>query len=140
MNADLIANLNTDYKTKYGFSDPENYFHKSAKGLGHDLVEGISRHKKEPAWMRQFRHEALDIFLQKPLPKWGNQELIRSIDFDDIHYYIKPTENQAQSWDEVPENIKRTFDKLGVPGLSTSDVLRETVAAGPEVGKKAGPL
>ncbi|NLI14799.1 MAG: Fe-S cluster assembly protein SufB [candidate division Zixibacteria bacterium] len=110
-----IANLGDDYAVKYGFKDPEEYFHKGAKGLNHEVVEMISRLKKEPDWMRKFRHEALDIFLAKPMPRWGNTELLDSIDFSDIYYYIRPMENMGRSWDEVPENIKKTFDRLGIP-------------------------
>ncbi len=113
-NTDL-ADLGNDYDSKYGFHDPEEYFHKGAKGINHEVVEMISRMKKEPAWMRELRHEALDIFFSKPMPGWGNTELLSSIDFDDIYYYIKPTEMQSQSWDDVPENIKNTFDRLGIP-------------------------
>jgi Fe-S cluster assembly protein SufB len=115
MQADSLANLNVDYQTKYGFRDPENYLHKAPKGLNHEIVEMISRYKGEPEWMREFRHQALDIFLQKPMPKWGNQQLLGDIDFENIYYYIKPTEGKARSWEEVPENIKNTFDRLGVP-------------------------
>jgi Fe-S cluster assembly protein SufB len=110
-----IANLGDDYAVKYGFKDPEEYFHKGAKGLNHEVVEMISRLKKEPDWMRKFRHEALEIFLAKPMPRWGNTELLDSIDFSDIYYYIRPMENMGRSWDEVPENIKKTFDRLGIP-------------------------
>jgi len=110
-----VADIGEDYETKYGFSDPEEYFMKGAKGLNHEVVEMISRMKKEPEWMRDFRHEALDIFLSKPMPRWGNTELLNSIDFDDIFYYIRPMENQGKSWDDVPENIKKTFDRLGIP-------------------------
>ncbi len=110
-----IADLNQDYLEKYGFSDPEEYLLKAPKGLSHELVEMISRHKEEPEWMRVRRLKALDLFLDKPMPRWGNTELLSEIDFSDIHYYIKPTEGQSRSWDDVPENIKRTFDRLGVP-------------------------
>ena len=110
-----VADIGDDYAVKYGFRDPEEYFMKGAKGLSHEVVEMISRMKKEPEWMRQFRHEALDIFLSKPMPGWGNTELLNAIDFNDIYYYIKPTEFQGKTWDEVPENIKKTFDKLGIP-------------------------
>ena len=115
MRADPLAGLNQDYRTKYGFHDPEDYLHKAPKGLDHEIVEMISRYKQEPSWMNEFRHQALDTFLAKPLPRWGNSELLEAIDFDNIHYYIKPKGDQATSWDDVPENIKRTFDKLGVP-------------------------
>ncbi len=110
-----LAEIGSDYETRYGFKDPEEYFHKGAKGLDHDLIEMMTRMKKEPDWMREFRHEALDIFLSKPMPRWGNTELLNSIDFENIYYYIKPIEMQGKSWDDIPENIKNTFDKLGIP-------------------------
>ncbi len=110
-----LAEIGSDYETRYGFKDPEEYFHKGAKGLNHDLVEMMSRMKKEPDWMKEFRHKALDIFLSKPMPRWGNTELLNSIDFENIYYYIKPIEMQGKSWDDIPENIKNTFDKLGIP-------------------------
>ncbi len=115
MNTDAIAALNQDYRDKYGFHDPEEYLLKAPKGLSHETVEMISRYKGEPAWMTEFRHEALDVFRAKPMPGWGNQELLHSLDFDDIHYYIKPSEEPARSWDDVPANIKQTFDRLGIP-------------------------
>jgi Fe-S cluster assembly protein SufB len=115
MSAERIADLNQDYKEKYGFSDPEEYLHKSPKGLSHETVEMISRFKNEPEWMRAFRHQALDTFYGKPMPRWGNQELLGGIDFDDIHYYVRSSEGSATDWDDVPENIKRTFDRLGIP-------------------------
>jgi len=115
MAAERIADLNQDYKEKYGFSDPEEYLHKAPKGLDHETVEMISRFKNEPKWMNEYRHKALDTFLAKPMPRWGNQDLLGSIDFDDIHYYLKSSEGTANDWDDVPENIKNTFDKLGIP-------------------------
>jgi len=110
-----VGDIGDDYDTKYGFRDPEEYFHKGARGLNHEVVEMISRMKKEPAWMTEFRHKALDTFLAKPMPRWGNTELLDSIDFENIYYYIKPIELQGRSWDEVPDNIKKTFDRLGIP-------------------------
>ncbi len=110
-----IAVIGDDYATKYGFHDPEEYFHKGARGVNHEVVEMISRMKNEPDWMRKFRHEALDIFLAKPMPTWGDTDLLNSIDFDNIFYYIKPTEFQSSDWNDVPENIKNTFNKLGIP-------------------------
>ena len=110
-----LEDIGSDYETRYGFKDPEEYFHKGAKGLNHDLIEMMSRMKKEPDWMKEFRHEALDIFLSKPMPRWGNTELLNSIDFENIYYYIKPIEMQGKSWDDIPENIKNTFEKLGIP-------------------------
>ncbi len=110
-----IANIGDNYAEKYGFHNPEEYFHKGARGLNHEVVEMISQMKKEPEWMRKFRHESLDIFLAKPMPKWGNTKILNSIPFDDIFYYIKPIDKQGTSWDDVPAYIKNTFDKLGIP-------------------------
>lgn len=113
------VDVRQNYKEKYGFYDAEaarNYFHKGAKGLSHDVVENISRIKEEPKWMNKFRHDALDIFFSKPMPTWGDTELMSKIDFQDIYYYIRPTEKTAQdNWDDVPDYIKNTFDKLGIP-------------------------
>jgi Fe-S cluster assembly protein SufB len=110
-----LASLGTDYATRYGFSDPVDYFHKGARGINHEVVEMISRMKKEPKWMTDIRHEALDIFFAKPMPQWGDTKLLSEIDFDNIYYFMKPIENQQKSWDDVPEYIKKTFDKLGIP-------------------------
>jgi Fe-S cluster assembly protein SufB len=110
-----VADINQNYTEKYGFHDPEDYFLKAPKGINHEVVEMISRKKKEPDWMREIRHQALDIFNEKPMPGWGNSELLGEIDFDNIHYYIKPKGQQANDWDDVPENIKNTFERLGVP-------------------------
>jgi len=110
-----LDSLNQDYTERYGFHDPEEFLHKAPKGLSHDLVDVISRYKNEPEWMRVFRHQALDTFYDKPMPRWGDQALLRAIDFENIHYYVRPTDRQGRSWDEVPDNIKRTFARLGVP-------------------------
>ncbi len=98
---------------KYGFRDDENYVFKSRKGLDHEIVDEISWMKGEPDWMRAMRHKALDTFFAKPVPTWGGD--LSKLDYDDIYYYIKPVEEQGRSWDEVPEDIKRTFDRLGIP-------------------------
>jgi Fe-S cluster assembly protein SufB len=108
---EALAGLKDQYK--YGWNQPENYVFKARKGLDHDIVEQISRMKNEPDWMRKFRHDALDIFLSKPTPNWGPD--LSSIDYNDIYYYIKPVESQGTSWDDVPSDIKETFDKLGIP-------------------------
>lgn len=110
-----LSTLNEDYATKYGFHDPVDYFHKGARGINHEVVEMISRMKKEPKWMSDRRHEALDIFFEKPMPTWGNTEILNEIDFDNIYYYMKPIEDKKDSWDDVPDYIKKTFDKLGIP-------------------------
>ena len=98
---------------KYGFHDPENYVFKSQKGLNREVVTNISRMKGEPEWMLEFRLKALDHFLARPMPTWGPS--LAELDLDDIYYYVKPTQQSEKSWDDVPDDIKRTFDKLGVP-------------------------
>jgi Fe-S cluster assembly protein SufB len=108
-----LKDIGTDYK--YGFHDKENYVFKSGKGLTRDLVMQISKMKNEPEWMLKFRLRALDIFLKKPMPRWANSELLDAIDFQNIHYYIRPSEKSENNWDEVPEGIKQTFDRLGIP-------------------------
>ncbi len=108
-----ISDIGNDYK--YGFSDTENYVFKSGRGLTREIVCKISEMKKEPEWMLKFRLRALDIFLKKPMPTWGNCGLLNNIDFDNIYYYIKPSQNSEKSWDDVPEGIKQTFDRLGIP-------------------------
>ncbi len=98
---------------KYDFHTEERYVYKARKGLDEEIVNQISDLKGEPDWMRQFRLQALKIFQSKPLPRWGGN--LDEIDFQDIYYYIKPADRQGRTWDEVPEEIKRTFDRLGIP-------------------------
>jgi Fe-S cluster assembly protein SufB len=99
---------------KYGFRDPEEYFFKTPrKGLDPEIVAMISKHKNEPEWMLEYRLKALETFLEKPTPTWGGD--LSGLDFDDIYYYIRPVENQGRSWDDVPEDIKNTFERLGIP-------------------------
>ncbi len=100
-------------RSKYGFRDPEKYVYKARKGLDREIVEMISSMKSEPEWMRAYRLHSLEHFQQRPTPTWGANLL--QIDFNDIYYYLKPTEKKERSWDEVPEEIKRTFDRLGIP-------------------------
>src|SRR5918999_214173 len=108
-----LVGINADYKEKYGFFDPENYLFKAPKGLSRKLVEEISEYKSEPQWMREFRLKALEHFQNRPTPQWGGD--LNQIDFDDIHYFVRASEKSERSWDEVPEDIKNTFDKLGIP-------------------------
>lgn len=108
-----VASLKTEYK--YGFSDPELYVFKSRPGLDEDIIKEISYMKGEPEWMKEFRLKSYRIFKKKQMPHWGNQELLNSIDFDSIYYYIKPTDRQKERWEDVPEYIKNTFEKLGIP-------------------------
>jgi Fe-S cluster assembly protein SufB len=98
---------------KYGFRDEEDYVFKSERGLNRKIVEDISAMKDEPDWMRDFRLKALDHFEKRPMPNWGAD--LSGIDFSNIFYYIRPAEKQGRTWDEVPEYIKNTFDKLGIP-------------------------
>jgi len=98
---------------KYGFHDPEQYVFKSRKGLTREIVAEISAIKNEPTWMREYRLKALEQFEARPMPKWGGD--LSGIDFDDIYYYLRPTEGQGRTWEEVPEYIKTTFDRLGIP-------------------------
>jgi Fe-S cluster assembly protein SufB len=100
-----------DYQ--YGFSDPETFVFKSRKGLDEEVVRQISAMKGEPEWMLEFRLKALKHFQSRPTPTWGAD--LSDLDLDDIYYYVKPTETEGRSWDEVPETIKSTFDKLGIP-------------------------
>ena len=100
-----------DYQ--YGFHDEENYVYKSERGLDRDKVAQISKMKGEPDWMLDFRLKAYDHYLERPMPTWGGD--LTGIDFDDIYYYIRPAEKQGKTWDEVPEYIKNTFEKLGIP-------------------------
>jgi Fe-S cluster assembly protein SufB len=103
--------LTKDYK--YGFNDGDEFVFRSERGLSPEVVADISRRKAEPAWMLEFRLKALEHFRQRPMPSWGAD--LSGIDFDDIYYYVRPAEEQGRSWDEVPEGIKRTFDRLGIP-------------------------
>ncbi|MCS7059576.1 MAG: Fe-S cluster assembly protein SufB [Anaerolineae bacterium] len=106
--------VNESYAEKYGFFVPENYTFKSRKGLDAEIVKEISWIKGEPQWMTEFRLRSLEAFQAKPMPNWGGPAL-KDIRFDDIYYYIKPTEEQANSWDELPPEIKTTYDRLGIP-------------------------
>jgi len=97
---------------KYDFHTESHAVFKAEKGLSSRIVAQISEMKDEPAWMREFRLKSLDIFESKPMPKWGGNI---DIDFQDIYYYLKPTDHQGKTWDDVPEEIKDTFEKLGIP-------------------------
>jgi len=98
---------------KYGFSDAEDYVFKSKKGLNKEIVQEISAMKGEPEWMRDFRLKSLDYFVKRPMPTWGAD--LGDMDFDDIFYYVKAAQANEKSWEDVPEYIKNTFDKLGIP-------------------------
>ncbi len=100
-----------DYK--YGFSDPEVHVFKSKKGLDRGVVEEISQMKGEPEWMLKYRLKAYDHFIKRPEPTWGPD--LSDLDLEDIYYYVKPIEKEESSWDDIPDSIKNTFDRLGIP-------------------------
>jgi Fe-S cluster assembly protein SufB len=101
-----------DYQ--YGFHDPtDKYAFVSRKGLDHEIVAQISELKGEPQWMREFRLKALDQFFAKPMPHWGGD--MSELDFQNIYYYVKASEKQEKSWEEVPEDIRKTYERLGIP-------------------------
>ncbi len=105
-----------DY-SKYGFRDEENYTYKSEKGLNEQVVRTLSGMKNEPAWMLKRRLKALEIYFSKPVPTKGNWANIKLAELDDqdIYYYVRPGEKTSKSWDDVPETIRTTFEKLGIP-------------------------
>ena len=106
-------NLDMDY-SKYDFKDStEMYVHLSKKGLSRDTVIEISKLKDEPQWMLDFRLRSYEIFMKKPMPTWGGD--LSAIDFQNIYYYMRATEKVEKNWDDVPENVKNTFEKLGIP-------------------------
>ncbi|ARF69030.1 Fe-S cluster assembly protein SufB [Paenibacillus larvae subsp. pulvifaciens] len=98
---------------KYGFRDEHKAVFQTGKGLTPEIVTEISRMKGEPDWMLEFRLKSLEQFFKMPLPRWGGN--LDDLDFNDIQYYVKPSEKQGKTWEEVPTEIKETFDKLGIP-------------------------
>src|SRR3954453_17094989 len=105
-----LVGINADYKEKFGFNDPQDkYAFKAPKGLTRELVEQISAFKNEPQWMREFRLKALDHFLAKPQPTWGSP-MLAEVDSDDIHYFVRASERAGRDWEDVPEDVKKTFD------------------------------
>lgn len=105
--------LNDLDQYRYGFKDPETFVFKTRKGLDETVVEQISAQKGEPQWMLDFRLRALKHFQQRPIPTWGPD--LSSLDLNEIYYYVKPTEMEGRKWEDVPETIKNTFDRLGIP-------------------------
>jgi Fe-S cluster assembly protein SufB len=108
-----IKDIRKDYTENFGFNVEHTPAFKPEKGLNKETVEQISSHKNEPDWMREFRLKSYDSFSSLPMPMWGVD--LSQINFDDIYYYVKPLQNQKRTWEDVPENIKTTFDRLGVP-------------------------
>jgi Fe-S cluster assembly protein SufB len=111
---DSLKDINADYKERFGFHDAENYLYKAPKGLTRDTVLHLSKHKNEPEWMLEFRLKALQHFLDRPQPTWGSP-MLAEVDYDDIHYFVRASEKASKTWDDVPEDIKNTFDRLGIP-------------------------
>ena len=105
--------LVTDRRDEYAFHDDIVYLAETKRGLTRDTVEEISRFKDEPDWMLQYRLRAYDHFMKRPLPTWGGD--LSTIDFGNIVYYRKPSEREERSWDDVPDQIKQTFERLGIP-------------------------
>ncbi len=109
-----LNDVRGSYEERYGFHDSENeYAFKSKKGLNTDMVRQISQMKGEPEWMTEFRLKAYQLFLEKPMPNWGAD--LSGIDFDDIFYYVRATDGQGRNWEDIPADIKNTFDRLGIP-------------------------
>ena len=102
-----------DERDQFAFHDDIVYLKETKRGLTRETVEEISRFKDEPEWMLQFRLRAYDHFEKRKMPTWGGR--LDDIDFDKIVYYRKPSEREEKSWDDVPEQIKQTFEKLGIP-------------------------
>src|SRR5690606_6664771 len=107
---ETIASLG---KYGYGWADPDEAGASATRGLSEAVVRDISAKKNEPEWMLEQRLKALRIFDRKPMPNWGSN--LDGIDFDNIKYFVRSTEKQATSWEELPEDIKNTYDKLGIP-------------------------
>ncbi len=111
---ETIQSLGLD-EYKYHFVDDTKYLFRTEPGLSEEVVRQISAQKGEPEWMLQFRLKALEIYRSKPMPKWGGDLSGLEAVLDQIYYYVRPQEKMGHSWDEVPENIKRTFERLGIP-------------------------
>ncbi len=116
---------------KLGWSDQEQYVFKPRKGLNEDIVNEMSWMKGEPDWMRRFRLRALSLFERKPMLDWFAKNM-PTIDFDDVYYYIKPTNKQVNDWDMLPDNVKATYEKLGIPEAERKFLAG--VTAGPPPG------
>jgi Fe-S cluster assembly protein SufB len=109
-----IESLGLD-EYKYGFVDEEKPVFRTKPGLSADVVRQISAHKGEPEWMLEFRLKALEIYESKPMPTWGGDLSQLEAVLDEIYFYVRPQEQMERSWDDVPDNIKNTFERLGIP-------------------------
>ena len=102
-----------DYR--YGFHDPENHTIRFDSGLSEQVVRDISELKDEPEWMTEIRVKAYHHFVNRPMPTWGNMSVLQEIDFDAITYFLRSSNQTEKDWDDVPEDIRNTFDRLGIP-------------------------
>ena len=118
-------------KYQLGWSDEEDYVYKPQKGLNEDIIREMSFLKKEPEWMLEFRLRSYEIFKQKPMPNWGGDT--SEIYFDNLYYYIKPTEGQVDAWEELPDSVKDTYEKLGIPEAERKDLAGVTAQYESEV-------
>ena len=105
--------INKDYKEKYGFHVDSTYSHKSKKGLNEEIIKEISANKNEPSWMTEFRLKSYETFKKKKNPTWGGN--LDGINYDEIYYYLRPTDKEERTWDQVPQEMKDTFERLGIP-------------------------
>ena len=96
---EVVASVNQDYATKYGFADTEDYVFKAEKGLNPEMIRAMSKMKNEPEWMLDIRLKAYQHFLERPMPQWGSD--LSGIKFEDIYYYIKPSERQGDTWEDA---------------------------------------
>ena len=110
MSTDIGIDLS---RYQLGWHDEEDYVFKPKKGINTDIVREMSWMKGEPDWMLDYRLKSLQHFERRPMPNWGGD--MSPIDFNDIYYYIKPTEGQVDAWDDLPDSIKNTYEKLGIP-------------------------
>ncbi|NBV86992.1 MAG: Fe-S cluster assembly protein SufB [Verrucomicrobia bacterium] len=114
MSSEVISQIDVD-RSRGDFSYPEQHTFDAGTGLTHATIDYIADVKQEPDWIREFRHKALDVFLAKPMPThWASKDL-ENIVFDNIRYYLANAQRPTRSWDEVPEDVKRTFERLGIP-------------------------
>jgi len=109
----VSGSINSNYKQKYGFSVEEKPVYKAKPGINKKVVSQISKIKNEPEWVLKYRLDAFNVFKKKDMPKWGGN--LKDINFDKIYYYLKPAGKKQKSWEDVPDEIKTTFDRLGVP-------------------------
>ncbi len=111
-----LKDVRHGYDETYGFHDDDvTYAFKAEKGIDAEGVRSISRMKNEPEWMTEIRLQAYEHFVQRPTPQWGGSGMLEEINYDDIYYYVRATDRPGRSWDEVPDEIKDTFNRLGIP-------------------------